>query len=341
MVDLIKAKFNSQNIPNDIEENKHLEFIRPLNTKTGEIKKVANAKYKGLTFSLDRYGNLTIIGSIHKYYNSGKHNFNNFTYKNTVETLNDISNKFNLDLSKGRLKNLELGVNISVPIKATKVVENVLVHLSQKFKDYSIRGAIYRESTHSRYYLKAYNKSHQYKGKGYTINKEIFRWEVKHRKMYSLNQIGIHTLSDLCNATKLHLACNNLIDKWRDTIFYDPTLRLDEVSNYVRTTNIHQWQNPNWWLKLSKQNRKNHKDRMYKVFRKSSDNIKEKILQKIKNIIKDSFHNRVPMTHTKKSTNCLPINTLYIGLNSQLTNRFTGIDVGLYRKPKIPEVLHL
>ncbi|MAO10888.1 MAG: hypothetical protein CMC07_08405 [Flavobacteriaceae bacterium] len=339
MVDLIKAKFNSQDIPNDIEENKYLEFTRPLSTKTGEIKKEAIAKYKGLTFSLDRYENLTIIGSIHKYSNCGRHNFNDFTFKDTIEVLKDISKKFNLDLSKGKLQNLELGVNITVPIKATKVVDNVLVHLAQKFKDYSIRGAEYRESTHSRYYLKAYNKSLQYRRKGYTINKEIFRWEIKYRKMYSLNQMGIYTLADLCDVKKIHLACNVLIDKWKGTLFYDPTLRLNEVSNYVRTTNIHQWQNPNWWLKLSKQNRKNLKDRMHKIFRESSDNLHDLILKKIEEKIKASFHNRVPMTHPIKSTNSLPFNTLYIGLNSQLTNTFAGVNACLYRKPKISERL--
>ena len=141
---------------------------------------------------------------------------------------------------------------------------------------------MYREAIHSRYYLKAYNKSHQYRGKGYTIDKEIFRWEIKYCKMFSLKQLGIYSLADLYDAKKLHLACNALIDKWRNTIFYDPTLRLNEVSNHVKTTNIYQWQNPNWWLELSKQNRKKHKDRMHKIFRESSDNIKEVILKKIK-----------------------------------------------------------
>lgn len=341
LIDYIKVFFRSIDVPRAFGRNKYLDFTQEINAETADVikEKGAKAKYKGLTFYLDRYNNLTITGSIHKYYNSGKHNYNDFTYYDAIEILNDISKKFGLDLSKGKLQNLELGVNLTSPIKATNVVENVLVHLSQKFKSRSIRNAEYNETIHSRYYLKAYNKSLQYKNKGYPIDREIFRWEIKHRKMYSLNQIGIHTLADLYDATKLHLACTALIDKWRDTIFYDPTLRSDEVSSYVRTTNISNWQNPKWWLGLSKQNRKNHKDRMYKIFKESSDNIKEIILQKIKNKIKASFNNSVPMTHSIKGTNSLPFNTLYIGLNSQLTNTFAGVNACLYRKPKISEGL--
>ena len=92
--------------------------------------------------------------------------------------------------------------------KNPKIVKNLLIHLTQPFKYYSIKGSDYKQAIHSRYYIKAYNKSLQYKKED-----EIFRFEIKYKRMLALNNLNIRTLDDLNDPNKLRLALENAIRK--------------------------------------------------------------------------------------------------------------------------------
>ena len=58
-----------------------LEWRISVKEKTGEIKNVRIAEYNGLIF-IEKEGRTYIKGSLHKYNNKGKHNYDQFTYSN-------------------------------------------------------------------------------------------------------------------------------------------------------------------------------------------------------------------------------------------------------------------
>lgn len=310
MIDFVKAKINPLDVPEDFKNHKLLNFTIPVNPRTGEIKKgvtCLEAEYKNLKFHLYDSGLLIISGSLHKFFNEGYHNYNTFDINNLRAVLDEINKLFGFDLSKCILQNLEVGLNITPPIDGTTLVKSLLTHLTEPFKYYSIKRSEYKQAIHGRYYLKAYNKSIQY-----NINDEIFRFEVKYKKMLAVNNLGIKTLYDLYNQKKLRLALELVIEKWQSIILYDPTLRLDEVSNYIRTTKRYQWQNQNFWLELPKNNKFNELKRMDKTMRLHSQNIKMEVTQILYKKTKEVLYNRVPMTLETKKNNRVLSSPLYI-----------------------------
>jgi hypothetical protein len=310
MIDFVKVKINPSDVPNDFINHKLLNFTQAINSRTGELKKGVkrvDAEYDNLKFFLYDSGLLIVSGSIHKFFNEGYHNYNTFDIKSLNTALDKINDLFGLDLTRCILQNLEVGLNITPPINATPLVKSLLTHVAQPFKYYSIKGSDYKQTIHGRYYLKAYNKSLQYK-----TEDEIFRFEIKYKKMLAPNNLGIITLYDLYDSKKMRLVLELLLEKWRSVILYDPTLRLEEVSKYIRTTKIHQWQNQNWWLELSKNSRYNELKRMDKIIGLHSQNIKSEVARILNDKIKEVLYNRVPMTLEYKKYNCVLSSPSYI-----------------------------
>ena len=116
------------NLPK-LESNYLLEFSNKVNVKTGELGVYLNAFYRGLEFkiyeSTETHPNrrATIEGSLHKYWNNGAHNFNDFGINEMQEVIVDIENKFCISSENCVLKSLEIGVNIDPPIKTKTVLK--------------------------------------------------------------------------------------------------------------------------------------------------------------------------------------------------------------------------
>ena len=103
MIDFIKIYV--QNINADIiENNVLLDFLQLINTKTGEIDSYKSAYYRGLEFKIyeptevTKFRRLTIEGSLHKYWNNGAHNFNDFGIVEVENVVKDLETKFNIDI---------------------------------------------------------------------------------------------------------------------------------------------------------------------------------------------------------------------------------------------------
>jgi small multidrug resistance pump len=96
---IIKYNLKNTNLPK-LESNYLLEFSNKVNVKTGELGVYLNAFYRGLEFkiyeSTETHPNrrATIEGSLHKYWNNGAHNFNDFGINEIQEVIADIENKF-------------------------------------------------------------------------------------------------------------------------------------------------------------------------------------------------------------------------------------------------------
>jgi hypothetical protein len=73
-------------------------------------------------------------GSIHQFWNDGKHNYNDFTmldFRKAVEKLSEI---VGMDLWSFRVFKMEAGVNIIPPISSKEIILNNFMHKRVEFK---------------------------------------------------------------------------------------------------------------------------------------------------------------------------------------------------------------
>ena len=216
---------------------------------------------------------LCIEGSIHKFYNNGVHNFNDFTYSNTVEVIDRLGSLFTLNMDSCRINLIEIGVNIMPPAKTETVLKGPLSHRNKRFKSISYDNAEYFQVMHDNFIIKVYDKAKQYRVKGYTIPNEILRVELKYRKMEALidllNSKGIIdrdyiVLSDLRNLDALSAFGELLVRKWNEILFYDYTISKTNLSKYQQRK-LDVWQNINQWGSFSKQKKSKQKSLLQEI----------------------------------------------------------------------------
>lgn len=242
MIDFIKYELKNTD-PDKIEGNPLLEFYETVNKTTGELKPYIYSKYKGLTFKIyirtekTNYRRITVEGSIHKFYNEGKHNYNDFGINDINNVLKELNQSFNIYPENCILKQLEIGINITPPIKTSKILRRCLLHKTTPFKDvYTKDEGDYIQARHQRYTTKVYDKRKHYTKKGYKIEKDIMRFEIKYEKMRDLNTMGIHSLKELLNFGLINFT-PILLKEWDNILFYDFNL----PKNYNKYSRKFDW----------------------------------------------------------------------------------------------------
>ena len=274
--------------PSILEINPLLDFYETINLTTGEMKttnrngnKVTpskNASYKGLEFKIYDTGTITLSGSLHKYWNDGAHNYNDFNNEAVLFILNDLNTKFDIDPSKCILKCLEIGINITPLVPTNEILDNCLLHKTKPFEyqKNSDEGK-YKQVQHSQYIIKIYNKALHYKSKGFKIKDEIMRFEIKYTKMQKLNEKGIFSLQDLINYGLQNFK-DTVLKEWQNVLFYDNTIQIDHLSRSSKKALL-EYSNPNYWTGLLANNQtKNftyHKNKLKKIVSKNSKKIQD------------------------------------------------------------------
>ena len=274
--------------PSILEINPLLDFYETINLTTGEMKttnrngnKVTpskNASYKGLEFKIYDTGTITLSGSLHKYWNDGAHNYNDFNNEAVLFILNDLNTKFDIDPSKCILKCLEIGINITPLVPTNEILDNCLLHKTKPFEyqKNSDEGK-YKQVQHSQYIIKIYNKALHYKSKGFKIKNEIMRFEIKYTKMQKLNEKGIFSLQDLINYGLQNFK-DTVLKEWQNVLFYDNTIQIDPLSTKSKKALL-EYSNPNYWTGLLANNQtKNftyHKNKLKKIVSKNSKKIQD------------------------------------------------------------------
>lgn len=274
--------------PSILETNTLLDFYDTVNLTTGEMKttnrhgnKVTpskNASYNGLEIKIYDTGTITLAGSLHKYWNSGAHNFNDFNNEAVLDVLQDLKTKFGINPKECVLKCLEIGINIVPPIPTNEILDNCLLHKTKPFEyqKNSDEGK-YKQVQHSQYIIKIYNKALHYKSKGFEIESEIMRFEIKYTKMQKLNERGIFNLQDLLNYGLQNFKYD-LLNEWHNVLFYDNTIQIDHLNTKTKNTLL-EYSNPNYWTGLLANNQsKNftyHKNQLKKITLKNSNKVQD------------------------------------------------------------------
>lgn len=260
MVDFIKVIYHDAGFLRDHECLETL-FKREVNFKTGETNPYEKATFKNLEFKLYDSGFLILSGSLHKFYNQGQHNYNDFAFSQLQDTLLSLQNTFSLNLGECLIQNIEFGLNIKPPILSKEILDMLIIHKSKCF-DRRFNGLM-KEAVYAEYTCKYYDKGRQEK-----LSHECFRYELKFIKSRQLGRFGIRSLADLQKEYWTSHVKKQLSEHWRKTLFYDPT--------YSGPTK-HEWQSPLFWKGLTNMQRTRNKRRFDTTMLSSSKNLKGKI----------------------------------------------------------------
>lgn len=247
MFDFFKTSVKEIN-PRELTNNPLLNFNITVDSEGAVISRIA--KYLNLKIKIINETYININGSIHKYYNNGLHNYNNFTIINLVEAFSDLSLKFGINPYNTLLHNLEFGVNVIVPYPTNEVLNSIISYKGKEYEveRYNGKGYLLR-FTFDHYELKIYNK-----GLRYEQSKNILRFEIKVRRMayFENRNILIKNLADLLNTdiySKLALA---LLCSFNDIVFYDCSISLKGLPQREKTVLIN-GRNPKYWTGLKEQ----------------------------------------------------------------------------------------
>lgn len=236
---------------NDLLNNQFLKrkFVTIVDTN-GEIKKQI-AEIESLKFIIVNNTHVNLNGSFHKYFNSGIHNYNDFSISNLVEVLIDLSNKFHINPYLTRLHNLEFGVNVILPFDTNIFLNSILSYKGREYEKetFTNKGYLIRFSF-DHYELKIYNKAIQY---GLTTNTLRFEIKVKKMQYFEDKGIGVSMLCDLLKPEVYGKLIKQLLKALTELVIYDNSIILNELPEKEKDL-LTNGSNPKFWIAQKKSN---------------------------------------------------------------------------------------
>ncbi|MBC7915398.1 MAG: hypothetical protein H7Y07_14895 [Pyrinomonadaceae bacterium] len=328
MYDFVKISFSSNQYAEYLRHNKYLTFVK-------ESKKTYSANhtysYNGLVFDIYDSGRIILTGSLHKYWNQGEHNHNDFGYQQLLTVISDLTGKFTPYLLSGEVNNIEVGINITPRFRASEYLKTVI----------GLKGAERHPITRND--LKGFQKGYHFqktqwglkiydKGKQYNRLENIIRHELKTYKMQAIQDIGIKTVIDLCDLNKLCRAVDSLLQAYKDVLIAEVV----EISNlsrnheriYLECVNTDSW---NDWTKDKRCKRLSQFNRIISNYGQTD----------IKTSVTDLMSEKASslLIHTPESINLFTdIQKTYTDLLSWTSiNQFTINIIGKNVDPTYPE----
>ena len=282
MIDFVKFFYQIDNVALFLSNTK-LSFIKKVN-EDAEIT-LNEAKENGLKFKLFNSGRLEVSGSVHKYYNhlqkvKGKNqttiekiqkgfNGNDFNFYELEYSLNHIEEAYFLPLSACLIENIEFGLNIKHSFNTSEILNGLMLHKGQKFKEPLMSS--YRQCEHQRFKLKIYDKSLQY-----GLNDPIIRIEIKFTKMIDLKPLKIVFLNDLISHKAIFYLFKKLMFEFDKIIFYDYTIVKEKLTP-IEIQKTNEYSNALYWLSLKSNRRDKPKKHLERLITNYAENIKSKL----------------------------------------------------------------
>lgn len=245
-----------QNVSVDVDallKNDRLTFGGLVDTQTGFIlSPIRRAQDRGLNFRLIPHQTgqgyrVEVKGSLHKFYNNGIHNADQYTANDLLLTLNRLVADYRFNLFESKINNIEFGVNIELPFAISQVFTNLICYKNQPFAFDSCSQTPYYACNRQRYTVKIYDK-----GKQKGLGSDLLRFEIRVRKMQYFNGTGVQlrTLADLLNVANYRPLGTLLINTFNNILFDDPTINLKalpvkERALYQQCRNPRNWHTPN------------------------------------------------------------------------------------------------
>lgn len=197
----------------------------------------------GLAIITKKYHS-SLSGSLHKNFNLGEHNHNDFTFSRLCQTIDGLVQTLGIDANNSILNNIEFGVNIELPFSVSLILDNIITYKGRRFSCEISKGKQYFQYIGSQSIIKIYNKGLQY-----SLSKNLLRFEIKVIKMQFLHQKGLNiwSLNDLKNI-EFHAKIGELLKlTFEEILFEDPNINLNLLSTKEKLFYVSAI-NPNSWL---------------------------------------------------------------------------------------------
>lgn len=330
MIDGIKISF-----PLPANYNPQLSWQITTN-ENGEIIK-RTAFDRGLTLTIRKEKYVILNGSLHRFHNDGRHNYNHFTFSDLQNTLTEINRVFKVPFNS-KIHNLEFGLNIQLPFPVEKFLHTIILYRGKTFNIIRESHFDYFQNTRQRYILKIYDKSKEYR-----INDNILRIEMKVVKMQHLKSIGISHINDLSHKNKIRSLLESLLTEINRIICCEPNI--SKIKNRSHKNAILKFIAPVYWVELKQQGNRFKYDKELKKFKKliaqyNLNEIQKKVVTEINtlSILLISVNSLTKNTPQSLTTPKLcPITKLNIEMQKE-TSRFLCVSgIRFYHKnePKI------
>ncbi len=247
-------------------DNDLFKFIGCFEVRTGEIlRHPYEANHEGLkirvipsTVNESLYHGV-INGSLHKHFNRGLHNANDFHLSDVETVINGLCRDFGIN-QESIIRNLEFGVNIEIPIQAKDFIKKIVSTPKGKVFDFKVHGkkvGKYFAPTQGQYEVKIYDKSAAIEVDPDQSNtppqsKNLLRIEVKAKEMRFLKPYDITKLSDLLVYNKVEKLGMLLVSMFNKLIINDmDTSKLSEK----QLSRAKDFINPLFWQELTHRQR--------------------------------------------------------------------------------------
>jgi hypothetical protein len=291
VIDFVKVEIVGVSVE-EMLNNDSLEFIGEHNEQTGELSSKHIAVIYGMEVIVYDSGYIFVKGSIHKYFNfiHSVHapnqrteilkmkgfNGNDFNYSQLIYACKHLASVLSVEQHNMRLRNIEIGVNVSHGFKTKMILSYLMRHNGKGFSNPLSRVLTYRRLNHQQYALKCYDKKLQY-----SLGKEVLRFEIHFSKMTKLNTSGLHTVSDLLSHSMLNYLKQLLLQRWEEILIYDYTIS-DKKLTAKQKIDLLKYKNPTFWnVDLMPNQIYRHKKNYQGIEQENSRNVK----QNLKNLI--------------------------------------------------------
>ncbi|WP_418122478.1 hypothetical protein ACNFU2_17630 [Chryseobacterium sp. PTM-20240506] len=295
MLDFLKFRTFNQNIIIRLVNSKDFERSRSKGSHTLVYQhKKHNIKLecrKSKLVAENEFIFIDILITPHYYFNSGKHNGNDFNPENCKNILQEIFSILKieqLEYNELQLINLEYGVNVLPESDVKNLIEGILYHKktpfvsNNKIKTYKITDATTFKQ------IKAYGKGIQFINMPqFGIDINTFRFEVRTKQTKNIRKLGIYTLCDLFQDNTYRKLAESLLKEWDNILIInlEPNLKgLNPAeAKYISEVNTIDF----WSTKLKNPYRNTFAREMKKYYNKSKGKnnlhheLKVRILDKI------------------------------------------------------------
>ncbi len=276
MVDYFKINL-PKGYQSKIRNHPDLNFSVWVNPDTGEVVATKEvAYYKDLKFIVHSSGRVVIDGSLHKYWNNGEHNFNDFSLFDCGTELLEFLNRFDIDPNDAKLNRLEIGLNFQVPYPIRLITQNLFIHKGVPFKwTHTKSEGHYYQADHKNYYrVKIYDKSKQYQD-FYSFEEELLRFEIHYCRKKLLREFALDTVQDLIQIP-FKVFIDSLVNELKSSLFYDFTIEKE-------TKTLLKYANKNFWKNLIENKQKStyykHRNRLDELTNIHSKNVLDQLVE--------------------------------------------------------------
>ena len=243
MIDGIKI-YDTKVNPDHLEQNPYLaEYWNTTVHNADAVVKYGVAEYLGLKFQIKNQ-KVRMQGSLHKYRNHGKHNYDDFTVVEVGKVVRELSERLEIDTQQTELNNVEFGVNVILDFPVKMVLDNLIHYKGSPFVKAVEDGMSFFQCKKAHFIIKIYDKGLQY-----NLPDNVLRFEIKVMRMQYLKikDIALRYLSDLLNVEIYEPLGNILTETFNNILFGDHTLNeklltVKELETFLRASNPKTWE---------------------------------------------------------------------------------------------------